>query len=225
MSGAEARNRRPRYKQYKRVRDAEAFARRLGVSTANYADNLEIANNANHALFLAHERGVPMPQSVTVRPFDQPDDDPTNFAFYDAGLADEPGGIVINAAHEIWTDPGAFLEQVNEESHEFSTSDPHHAVAHELGELAMHQSVGWEAFTPGQDEYEANEAQFQEDEEGLAHIYDVMGDRATQSHSEFVAEMFAAMLLGRAEVLGEDEELMTRFRRYGGETVPHYFEG
>ncbi len=225
MPFAEARSRRLVYKEYKRVRDAERFARRLGVAQADYADRLKIANLANHALFLGHERGVPMPRAIGVRPFDQEGDDPTNFAFYDAGLSDEPGELVINGGHEIWDDPGGFLEQVNEEGHEFSTSDPRHPIAHELGELAMHQSVGWERFTPGQPQYEGNEATFQQDEEAMPQVYAALGNRATTGHSEFVAEVFAAMLLGRDEELQANDTLMDRFRRYGGEEIADYFGG
>jgi hypothetical protein len=65
MPGAEARSRRPANRTYKRLRDAQNFAQRLGVGQVDYGGRIDIANVANHAFFLAYERGVPMPTAVS----------------------------------------------------------------------------------------------------------------------------------------------------------------
>jgi hypothetical protein len=65
MRGACARSRRPVFREYKRVRDAQRFAQRLGVENAEYEERIDIANLINHALFLAYERGLPLPSDST----------------------------------------------------------------------------------------------------------------------------------------------------------------
>jgi hypothetical protein len=91
-----------------------------------------------------------------------------------------------------------------------------------MGELALEQSAGFDKANPLGIEYEALEEQFQQEE--LAHVYDVLGDRATHSHGEFVAETFAALMLGRAGELHQDEEIMKLYERYGGTDIRKYDE-
>src|SRR5262249_19796999 len=128
MRGVEARSRRPRYKQYTRVRDAQAFARRLGIEAVDYGGRIDLAHPANHALFLAYERAAPIPQAVRVRPFNEADDDPTEIAYYQAGFGDAPGEIEINSEHSFWEDPARVMQEARS-SHDFSTGDPRHPIA------------------------------------------------------------------------------------------------
>jgi hypothetical protein len=222
MRGGEARTRRPQYKEYKRVRDAQRFTERLGVGAVDYGGRIDIANLANHALFLAHEQGVPMPAAVRARAFTEAEgDDPTEIAYYVAGFGDAVGEIDINSAHPFWDDPVGVMREARD-SHDFSTGDPRHPIAHELGELAMHQSVGGDRFFPLGEGYLESEQAFQQ--EDLRHIFRAVSDRATQNHSEFVAEVFAALLLGRAE-LRQDLEVMNSYTKYGGDGIRQYEVG
>jgi hypothetical protein len=212
MAGVEARRRRLKYKVYKKVRYAEHFARRLGVGQVSYGGRIDIANVCNHGLFLAREQGVPMPRAVLVRAFTE-EDDPNELASYQPGVSNTPGEIEVNKGHEGWNDMAATMREA-QENRDFATGDPRHPIVHELGELAMHQSVGLELYNPHSAEYAEEEEDFQQ--EDMAHVYDVLGDRATLNHGEFVAEVFAALLLGRAEELKADEEIMPMYGRYGG---------
>jgi hypothetical protein len=94
MRAVEARSRRPRFKEYNRVRDAQNFAQRLHVGVADYGGRIDIANLANHALFLACEQGFPLPQAMRVRPYTEADDKPDEIAFYQPGIGDGRGSIV-----------------------------------------------------------------------------------------------------------------------------------
>jgi hypothetical protein len=221
MPGAEARSRRPAYRTYKRVRDAQNFARKLGVGQVDYGRRIDIANLANHGLFLAWERGVPMPAAVRARAFSEEGDSPDEIAYYQPALGDSPGEMGLNSGHPAWGDPDRFMREAAED-HEFSTTDPRHFVVHEMGELAMHQSVGSDRFNPLSDEYLRAEEAFQGGDVALRHIYAVLGNRASVNHGEFVAEMFTALVLGRAEELRRDEGLMDLYERYGGEGILQY---
>lgn len=218
MSCVEARSRKLRYRQYTRIRDAQAFALRLGIRAVDYGGRLDIANLANQAFFLAFEHGAPLPQSVRVRSFTEKCDDSDEIAFYQAGLGDAPGEIEINSGHFFWGDPVGVMRQAKED-HDFSTDAPTHPVIHELGELAMHQSVGGDRFYLLDEGYLAAETEFQV--EDLEHVFHTVSDRATQNHSEFVAEVFAAMLLGRDD-LRQDGAVMRLYEKYGGSGIRQY---
>jgi hypothetical protein len=219
MRGVEARSKIPRFKEYKRPKQAEDFAKRLGVQTVNYGGRVDIANLVNRALHEVAGHGVPMPTSVLVRPFDQEDDDQNEIAYYTPGLTGGPGEMVINADHAFWVDPVQVARKAREER-EFSTDSSLHPVMHELGELALHQSVGDAGYESTSRTYQRDEDDFQQ--EDLRHVYEILGDRATANHSEFVAEVFAAMQLGRADELKQHGEIMRMYERYGGTGIRQY---
>jgi hypothetical protein len=225
MPSAEARKRRPKYKQYKQVRRAEDFARRLGVpGQVDYRGRLDIANVCNDGLFTASEHGVPMPGSIIVKDgfLEAENEDPRELAYYLPGTGGAPGEIYINAGHPAWADVAAAMRDAYR-NHDFSTGDPRHAIMHEMGELAMHQSVGAVLFDPFSDEYAAEEEEFRAlgDTGALDAIADAVSDRAIENHSEFVAETFAALLLGRRELLA-NEFVMGAYTRFGGERIREY---
>jgi hypothetical protein len=219
MGGVEARSRRPRYKEYKRVDDAQAFAQRLGIAVVDYGGRIDIANLANSAFSLTFERNAPLPQAVRVRSFtDEEGDDPVEIAYYLPGLGDAPGEIEINSGHFLWDAPEDVMRRARR-GHDFSTDDPRHPIAHELGELAMHQSVGGDRFYPLDEGYLAAENEFQG--ERLRHVHQTVSGRAIRNHSEFVAEVFAALLLGRDD-LQQDGEVMRLYEKYGGSGIRRY---
>jgi hypothetical protein len=225
MPGVEARRRRPKFKEYTRVGDAQNFARdQLGVGQVDYESNLVIANVANHALFAAHARGVPMPRSIRVRPFTEEGDNENEMAYYDAGLLDAPGEIVLNANHRVWGNLTHIMRRARERNL-LSTADPRHPIAHEMGEVAMHQSVGGDRFYPFGEEYLAEERAFRERVERgeLRNVLAIVSRRAEMNHSEFVAEVFAALLLGR-EDLRANPAVMNAFQVFGGDSIVQWTE-
>jgi hypothetical protein len=224
MRGAEARRRRPTFKTYKRVRDAEAFARKLGVGTVDYGNRLDIANAFNDGLFVVYRRGVPMPSRIVVQEYFRRDamEDPAEMAYYLAGFGDGPGEVHVNGDHPAWRDLATAMTRARE-NHDLSTADPRHPVVHEMGELAMHLAVGGARFDPLHESYLADEGAFQRlGESGvLDDIMDAVSDRAGLNHAEFVAEVFAALMLGRTELLGK-AAVMDAYTRFGGEAIRRY---
>jgi hypothetical protein len=57
----------------------------------------------------------------------------------------------------------------------------------------------------------------------LDQIADVVSDRAVVDHSEFVAEVFTALMLGRDE-LRENGLVMDAYERFGGERIVAWTE-
>jgi hypothetical protein len=220
MPGAEAKSKKPKCKKYQRVRAAERYAREeLGVEEANYAKRIEIANVSNHGLFVCLDAGAPLPRHVRVEAMQPDDPDKVILAAYEPSLSGEVGSVIINGAASEWDNIAEFARQRHEE-HDISTGDERHFIVHELGELAFEQSAGIDNANPLGTNYAAVEEQFQQ--EDMAHIYEMLGDRATHSHGEFVAEMFAGIMLGRADELHADEALMELYRKYGGEDLLKY---
>lgn len=224
MPGAEAGSRRPKFKEYQRVHHAEAFARKLGVQEVDYRGRLDIANTCNHGLFVVSERGVPMPLRIVVKErfTRQGMEDPNEMAYYLAGLGSQPGEIFINGEHPAWRHLVTAMRRARE-THDVSTDDPRHPIVHEMGELAMHLSVGGERFDPLHESYLGDESAFRRMGESgaLDEIADAVSDRAAINHSEFVAEVFAALTLGRTELL-RNPVVMDAYTRFGGEPIRQY---
>ena len=68
-------------------------------------------------------------------------------------------------------------------------------------------------FYPLNESYLAIEDEFQA--EDLEQVFEAVSDRATQNHSEFVAEVFAALLLNGG-ALRQNAEVRRLFEKYGG---------
>lgn len=221
MPSPEARQRKPKYKENKRVRHAENFATNvLGIKEVDYGGNLIIANHANHAFFLAGERGVPMPSRVVARPFHVHEgDDPREIAYYvhNPG-SNAPGEIEINSGHTVWGNLGAVTTAARQRGL-ISTGDPRHFVMHEMGELAMHQSVGADRFEPREAAYLQNERAFRTINRTA--FAQTVSQRAADNHSEFVAEVFTGLTLGRDD-LRQNQSVMQAYRRFGGDKIVNW---
>jgi len=215
MPGAEARSSKPRYKEYKQIPAAQNFAQRLGVQEVDYGGRLDIANNANHALFLAHERGVPMPRSFVVRHQFTTEGGGNDYGAYHAEWRDAPGVIYIQSGRDVWRDIEAAMPE-GRRRNLFSTADPRHFIMHELGELALHQSLGWERYNLAGPAYQEDERAFRELDRDM--FRETVSRYAATNHLEFVAEVFAGLLLGRDE-LRDDPEILEAFERFGGERM------
>jgi hypothetical protein len=89
----------------------------------------------------------------------------------------------------------------------------------------MHQSVGEARYNPQMAEYRREEREFQEMAETgeLDEISDAVSKRAMENHSEFVAEVFAALMLGRDE-LRDNEAVMENYQRFGGDSIVRWTE-
>jgi hypothetical protein len=237
MRSAEARSRRPKFKLYKRVKAAQEFAKKLGVRHVDYGNRLDLANVCNHALFAAYERGIPMPESVIVQEefTEEEYENPAEMAYY-ISVGGGPGEIHINGGHEGWGNLEEFVLEARADNR-IATASPDHILMHELGELAMHQSVGADRYDRDSEGYRQAEAAFRalgEAREAEEHdpppvltpldlIAEQVSDQATEDHSEFVAETFAALMLGRDELRG-NEVVMDAFRRFGGDKIVEWTE-
>jgi hypothetical protein len=109
------------------------------------------------------------------------------------------------------------------ETHDLSTDDPRHPIVHEMGELAMHLSVGGDRFDPLHGSNLTDEEAFQllGNTGTMDAIVDAVSDRAGLNHSEFVAEAFTALMLGRTELL-RHAGVMNAYTRFGGEPIRQY---
>jgi hypothetical protein len=87
-----------------------------------------------------------------------------------------------------------------------------------MGEFAMHQSLGLERFDPLFEVYLSDEEEFQRLGEELDNLADVVSEYAANNHAEFVAEVFAALQLGRAE-LKDNPRVMELYERFGGAEI------
>jgi hypothetical protein len=226
---AEARSRRANiglkhvgtFRAFRYVERAEEFARQtLGISQVAFSNDLEIANLCDRALLSLQRRGLPMPQELLVRAEEFVAEDQAILSAYDPGLLDRAGTIFINPTHLAWTDGGATLRNAGARR-EFSTGDPHHAIVHEMGGLAMHQSVP-DRFAIFSNAWLADEREFLRQKQGkLRGLGRLVSRQAERSHSEFVAEVFAALMLGREE-LKEQPILMDAYTRFGGTAIRRY---
>jgi hypothetical protein len=86
-------------------------------------------------------------------------EDPDEIAAHVAGTSSNPGEIYFNLDHPAWRD-AAFLRQARRDGM-ISTGGKHHPIIHEMGELAMHLSVGPERFDPLHERYLADQAALQ----------------------------------------------------------------
>lgn len=88
-----------------------------------------------------------------------------------------------------------------------------------MGELARHLSVGvdnYNSFLPG---YRRQEEIFESlDRITKQIIYREVSKYAAENHNEFVAEMFAAIQLGRTF----DDNLMKLYTQFGGAKIREY---
>jgi hypothetical protein len=213
--------RNPGYTAKRKVGQAEKFATEvLGVASVDYGGDLEIANTCNRAILAMKQRGVLMPAALKAKGFRVQDgDDPDDIAVYVAGTGNNPGEIFLNLDHPAWRE-AAVLRQAYRDGL-ISTGDKHHPIIHEMGELALHQSVGLERFDPLHESYLAEEEEFQALGDELDELADLVSEYATNNHSEFVAEVFTALMLGRDE-LKQNARLMALYEHFGGPDLRRY---
>jgi hypothetical protein len=226
---AEARRRQPQiglqnvsdFRPCRNEKNAEKFARNiLGIGEAHYGGILEIANLCNRAILSLKRRGMPVPREIRVTVAEFGSQEQNVLATYDPGLLDNPGIIFINPDNEAWTDGGVRLRKAGADK-VLSTGDRHHPIIHEMGELAMHQSVP-DRFALLSPEWIADEKEFRRSKQGvLSDLSNVVSVRAGQNHSEFVAEVLTALMLGRDD-LKQNRALMEQYTRFGGERIRSY---
>ena len=139
-----------------------------------------------------------------------------DLAFYlPATGRDAVGELYINSKQKVWKDPAAAAKE-GREKNIFSTDHPSHFIMHEMGELATHQSLGGKRFFNLGEQFLRDEQEFQKLDRN--HIRDVVSIQARQNHTEFTAEVFAALILGRDEIRNDDL-VMKAFARFGGEKL------
>lgn len=199
------------------VVNATKFAKEvLKIAEVDYGENKTIANVCNKALLALSKRNVPMPRAIRVAP-EEFEDESEQAACYEPGVVDSPGEIIINPNHEGWIDPKVIKEAARQ--HKISTGEKYHFILHEMGELARHSSVGWENYNVTRRAYQQTEEEFQALDGVTKHlIHQQVSEYAAKNHNEFVAEMFAAIQMGREL----DDDLMILYTKFGGEKIREY---
>jgi hypothetical protein len=199
------------------VVNATKFAKEvLKIAEVDYGGNKTIANICNKALLALSKRKVSMPRAIRVAA-EEFDPGSNHAAYYNGGFLDSPGEILINPRHEGWTNLKVIKQAAKD--HEISTDDKHHLLMHEMGELARHQSVGWENYSIMREEYQEIEKPFKAlDNVTKQIIVHEVSNYAIENHGEFVAEMFAAVHLGRRF----DDDLLDLYTKFGGEKIRTY---
>jgi hypothetical protein len=93
-----------------------------------------------------------------------------------------------------------------------STGDKHHAIVHEWANSPCISWWVWSGLIRSWKDI------FLMRKDSLA---DLVSEYATNNHAEFVAEVFAALLLGRAE-LKNNPRVMDLYERFGGIEIRRY---
>jgi hypothetical protein len=188
--------------KYERVHAAENFARgTLGIQDVDYAKAVRIANTSNRAILSLKKRGVAVPYGIRVdsSKFATAETE-KDLAYYDLLPAnpDNPGRIFINPEQPAWESD----VEAKALRGRFSTGSRYHAIVHEMGELAYHQSIGTIRFTEGERPYRVDERIFQERIRGKKRkqVAEAVSEYAVENHVEFVCEVWAALMLGRDEL-------------------------
>ncbi len=188
--------------RYQQVKAAENFARRvLRITEVSYANELRIANTVNRAILSLTRREVPVPYGVLVDPEKFQGEEEKNWlAFYELlpAAEDAPGRIYVNPLHVEW----ASDEAMKSRRGQFSTGSRYHAIVHEMAELAYHQAVGTRRFREGSREHRVDQLAFrQRIRKKPGELQKAVSKYALRNHVEFVCEVFAALMLGRDELL------------------------
>jgi hypothetical protein len=206
--------------RYKKVKSAESFAKNvLQITEVNYNKDVRIGNTVNRAILSLAKRNVPVPHGVFVDPEQFQGEAENWLAFYELLLAneDEPGRIYINPNPTEWASDQAMKERRGQ----FSTGSRYHAIVHELAELAYHQTIGTERFRKGSRENRFDEHLFQQRiKKKPAEIREAVSEYALKNHTEFVCEVFTALMLGRDELL-DNKRVMEIYHELEG---PRQFE-
>jgi hypothetical protein len=165
------------------IDEAEVFAREVLGVEADYADDVQIGNLANRAMWDAKNQGGELPSRTTVRPFDElPNDNLGTFAQYNPN-ADT---LEINSLRKDFFENDDMARSLNE-SGWFTTKDRIGLLHHELGHVD-HFKTNPRGYTAAH--YSVPDGR----------IEDIMGQvskYATDNAEEFVAEVHAGRLAGR----------------------------
>jgi hypothetical protein len=189
---------------FRSVREAADWARgTLGIPIVNYTDaSLEMATIANEALGLVHGHGWKLPRAVFI----------AQEAF--GGRADdlarlEPnygGRLEVNPHHDYWHGTWAELQARTRyygSSRWWSSADVRHPIVHELGHLAH-----WDT-RPETWGADWGTGAIATEQRALARA---VSRYAAPAPGEFVAEVFAGLLLGQAY----SAQILALYRLYGG---------
>ena len=183
---------------------AEDYARRVfGIEHADYRDaSPAIATIVNDALALCHAARIALPRSVVI-----------NETIFGGGprevarlLPSRSARLEINTRHEYWQ--GTSVDIARRASRLgrdgiWSTGDPRHPIVHELGHLAH-----WIAFRASWDDEWGDRGGDGPEQRTLA---GQVSRRAAYSPAEFIAEVFAGLVLGRRY----PEDVVQMLEQYG----------
>ena len=188
------------------VQQAEQEALRLGVTSVDYRQSLDIANIVNNSLEVMVQRGLSPPDHLKI-------DDRIFIKWANAlgvSLHDLPAAftfnrktgktwIYLNPQAPYWMNPAVEARQ-QYQAGQWSSDHPNHLIWHEFGHLNF--------FRQSSTLHWLNPPLAQSEVPVAAKI----GRQAKESVREFMAETFAALLAGRslpADVFG-------LYQQYGG---------
>jgi len=194
-------------KRAKMVVDAERFAVSLGLTSAVYTDNLALGNRVNGILDTIYQQGLPMPEHVKIsqEPFDYwrtqgviVDNAPAAFTF-DKRSSDT--FLFINPVDPYWLQPKRIAAQQYQSGY-WSTSQPFHAIYHEIGHLAHFKKANALYTSMGGHMFDSQERL----------VAAKISGYAIESPREFVAEVFARLATGGTV----DSDVMMLYASLGG---------
>jgi hypothetical protein len=199
--------------------EAEANLRALGVVRVSLTDptgvaNLErrtkMGNHAAEGIAWAKKLGAATPRQCVLNSdyFRK-----TGHVRAPAVYVDEPNehgaylkAVVLNPAAPEWDDMAGFVREQKARNY-YSTDDPCHVIYHEIGHLQL--------ATDHPDLFRGQKwvREFLKDRK---HLVGKVSERSLAGHKEFVAEVFAQLVVGKKP---PDPAVMALYKKYGGREV------
>ena len=189
------------------VREAQNIAKLQFGVTADYGNNLSLANHINAGLRAAKEVGMKMPANILFNPTKVKDIFGNDAGDVPAAFLEpknSPSGettILVNDTNSYWLDPkGSAIKDY--ETYISSTDNEHHAFLHEMAHL---------------EHYSTNEALYRNkatftDANLIKRVSSEVSERASYDSRELVAEIKLGLQSGKKY----PNDLMELYNKFGG---------
>ena len=179
-------------RRFATVKEAEDFARSLGVSGVDYESRLDIAQLANEFLARLQDRSLQVPMAMMVHSDYFAEKYPDDLRHIPAMA--EGGVVFLNPGADLWQDPleksrNAFALRY------WSTPSPLHVFFHEYAHLYQKEATRNRPLTPKQTT--------------MAFSISI---RARDNLDEFLSEVYAGLIEG----VQYDADIMKAYYRSGG---------
>jgi SPP1 gp7 family putative phage head morphogenesis protein len=197
----------PALGRFATIKEAEAYARSLGISDVDFGGKLHIAHMTIETLDEMKAKGYPMPAAIKtsyrlIRATTPPDEARRTAAAYGA----ESDTLYINPRNRYWGQEGrnaaAVVRQAYQQKY-LTSAHPRHIIRHEFGHM-LHAKAD-RAYYDSLFQIDFSDAERREVEKGI-------GTYASDHPQELIAEMVAAMMDGHIF----SPELMKWYHKFGG---------